>query len=465
MKRLASMILRVVALYRQPEYFRQLLALAMPIALQQFAFAALNMVGFVMIGQKGDAAMAAVGAAGQVGFLLAVILFGLVSGAAMVAAQLWGQQDVASIRKVLAISLWLSLGISGFFLALSTTMPERIISFYSQDAQVIALGSAYLRISSGGFVFYATTSAYAFILRSIGNVKTPVAIGVGALILNVILSYGLIFGRLGLPEMGIIGAAWAILIARVLECLTLIAFTYLSHSPIAASGRELLSFDRRFFIQAVRPILPVALTELLWSMGITTYNAIYGRIGTDALAAVNILANVDNVAFTIFAGIANATTVLVGNKIGAGEREEAYRYGARSIGLAASLGLCVGAAVLLLRVPILSLYQVSVPASESAYRLLTILGTLLWLRMVNMVVIVGVLRGGGDVRFLLALDGCTIWVVGVPLATLGGLVLHLPVYWVYLLVMAEELTKWGLGLRRFFTRRWIHDLTQAVRTA
>jgi Na+-driven multidrug efflux pump len=85
--------------------------------------------------------------------------------------------------------------------------------------------------------------------------------------------------------------------------------------------------------------------------------------------------------------------------------------------------------------------------------------------MVNMVVIVGVLRGGGDVRFLLALDGCTIWVVGVPLATLGGLVLHLPVYWVYLLVMAEELTKWGLGLRRFFTRRWIHDLTQAVRTA
>ena len=105
MKRLASMILRVVALYRQPEYFRQLLALAMPIALQQFAFAALNMVGFVMIGQKGDAAMAAVGAAGQVGFLLAVILFGLVSGAAMVAAQLWGQQDVASIIIVMSFGL------------------------------------------------------------------------------------------------------------------------------------------------------------------------------------------------------------------------------------------------------------------------------------------------------------------------------------------------------------------------
>ncbi len=461
MNRLASLSTRLAALYRQPEYFRQLFALAAPLALQQFVFAALNMVGFVMIGQKGDVAVAAVGAAGQIGFLLAVILFGLVSGAAIVAAQLWGKQDIAGIRKVLAISLWLSLSLGGLFLLFSVMAPAKIIAFYSRDPQVIALGSAYLRTSAGGFVFYAITSAYAAILRSIGNVKLPVTIGVSALILNVALSYGLIFGRLGLPEVGIIGAAWSILLARALECLALVLYTYVSRSPVAASAREFFSIDPAFFARVIRPILPVALTELLWSFGITTYNAIYGRIGTEALAAVNILSNVDNVAFTLFAGIANATAVLVGNKIGAGEQREAYRYGARSIGLNAGLGVIVGALVVALRVPILSLYRVSPAASEAAYRLLTILGLLLWLRMVNMVVIVGILRGGGDVRFLLALDGCTIWVVGVPLAALGGLVLRLPVHWVYLMVMAEEAAKWGLGLWRFFSRRWIHDLTQA----
>lgn len=462
MNRLAILSARLITLYRQPEYFRQLFALAAPLALQQFAFAALNMVGFVMIGQKGDVAMAAIGAAGQVSFLLAVILFGLVSGAGIVAAQLWGKQDIVGIRKVLAVSLWLALGIGLFFFSFSVAIPSRIIAFYSRDPQVIALGSACLRISAGGFVFFAATSAYASILRSIGNVKPPVTIGVLALILNVVLSYGLIFGRLGLPEVGVVGAGWSILVARTLECLALVIYTYASRSPVAASVRELFSLERGFFTRVFRPILPVVLTELLWSFGITTYNAVYGRIGTEALAAINILSNVDNVAFTLFAGIANATAVLVGNKIGAGEQREAYRYGARSIGLNASLGVVVGALVLALRVPILSLYRVSPAASEAAYRLLTILGLLLWLRMTNMVVIVGVLRGGGDVRFLLALDGCTIWVVGVPLAVLGGLVLHLPVHWVYLLVMAEELTKWGVGLWRFFSRRWIHDLTQTA---
>ncbi len=462
MNRLALFPTRLFALYRHPEYFRQLVALAAPIALQQFVFAALNMVGFVMVGQKGDTAMAAVGAAGQIGFLLAVILFGLVSGSAMVAAQLWGKQDVVRIRKVLAISLWLSLSISAFFVVFSVAIPTKIIAFYTRDPAVIALGSTYLRISAGSFLFYAVTSAYAFILRSIGNVKVPVAIGVLALVLNVTLAYGLIFGRFGLPELGVIGGAWAILIARTLECLALVSFTYLSRSPIAASWRELWTFDRSFFIQATRPILPVVLTEVLWSLGITTYYAIYGRVSTEALAAVNILGNVDNVAFTIFAGIANATAVLVGNKIGAGEQDEAHRYGARSIGLSASLGLGVGLLILLLRPLILSLYRVSPQAAEAAYHLLTMLGLLFWLRMMNMITIVGILRGGGDVRFLLALDGCTIWIVGVPMAALGGLVLHLPVQWVYLMVMSEEAIKWVIGLYRFFRRRWIHDLTQAV---
>lgn len=459
------MVNRLLIFYRQGNYFRQLLDLALPIAFQHFIFSLLNMVSYVLVGQKGDAAVAAVGVAGQVSFLLAVILFGLGSGAAMLTAQLWGKRDTTGIRKVLAISLWISLGVSSVFLILSEAIPEGIATFYSSDPQVISLAGQYLRIAGPGCIFFAITSCYASILRSIGNVKLPAVIGVSSLIVNIVLSYGLLFGKLGLPELGVPGTAWALLISRASECLVLLTLVYAQRSPIAASFVELKSFDRHTFAKAMHPILPVILNEVLWSLAVTTYNAVYGHISTEALAAVNILSTVDNLAIVVFMGLSSATAVLVGHKIGAGEKKEAHDFAVRSLGLGLLLGILIGAIVLATRIPVLRLYRLSEQALEAAYHLLTTMGSLLWLRMMNMVIIIGALRGGGDTRFALVLDGFIIWIVGVPMALLGGFVLHLPVYWVYLMVMAEEVTKWGLGLWRFFSRRWIHDWTQAVSMA
>jgi putative MATE family efflux protein len=454
-----SFISRVISFYRDRQYFQELFKIGIPIAFQQFIFSLLNMVAYVMVGQKGDVAMAAVGLAGQVFFLLNLFLFGLISGSAMVTAQLWGRNDVPSIRKVLALCLWMSIGTGSVFVILSEIVPEHILRIYSADVKVISLGTDYLRVYAGAFVFYAISSTFGLVLRSIGNVKLPMVISISSLGVNIILSYGLIFGKFGLPEIGIVGAAWAAFISQGLGCLTLLVIIYANKSPIAASLRELISFDSKFFIRIIKPILPVALNELLWSLGITTYNAIYGHIGTDALAAINIAVTVDNLAMVIFIGIASATSILVGNKIGSGEEEEAYRFAGRSLGLGVSLSVLVGIAVLLTRNPVLSLYKASSQAINDAYWLLTILGLLLCVRMTNMVIIVGVLRGGGDTRFSLVLDGFIIWILGVPMALLGAFVLHLPIYGVYLMVMSEEITKCVLGLHRYFTRKWIHNLT------
>ncbi|MEZ0396222.1 MAG: MATE family efflux transporter [Anaerolineales bacterium] len=452
-------IQRLVGYYRDPAYFRELFRIGMPIAFQQFVFSLLNMVGNVLVGQRGDVAMAAVSVAGQIYFLLSLFLFGVASGSAMVTAQLWGKRDVPTIRKVLALCLWLSLGISGLFLLVSEFFPVQILSIYSSDPAVLALGSAYLRIMAGSFLFFAVTFSYALVLRSMGNVKLPVGVSVASLALNILLTYGFIFGKLGLPELGVLGAAWAMLIARLLECVVLLLFTYLGRSPAAASWSELCSFDGKFFLRVMKPVWPVILNELLWSLGISAYNAVYGHIGTGALAAINVLSSVDNIAMVLFMGISNGTSVAVGNRIGAGDVESAYRYVGRSIGLGTALALVVGAAVWLLRAPVVSLYKISPQAAASAYQLLTILGGLLWLRMTNMTLIIGMLRAGGDTRFSLFLDGVIIWVLGVPMALLGAFVLHLPVQWVYLMVMSEEAAKYVLGLRRYVSRRWIHDLT------
>lgn len=454
-----SRVRSVIEYYRDPEYFRLLFKIGIPIALNQLFFSGLNMAGNVMVGQRGDVAMAAVGLAGQIYFLLTLFLFGVASGSAMVTAQLWGKKDIPGIRKVLALCLWMSIAISGMFVFASETIPAQILSIYSKDPEVIALGSSYLKILAGSFVFFAITFSFGLVLRSIGNVKLPVSVSVLSLVLNILLSYGLIFGKLGLPEMGVLGAAWAVLISRILECAALLALVYASRSPVAASLRDLMSFDGRFFVRVMKPVLPVILNEIFWALGITAYNAVYGHISTEALAAINIMATADGIAMTLFMGIANATSVIVGNQIGAGEQEKAYRYTGRSLGLGIGLAMLVGFLVLLLRSPVLSLYKVSPQAAEAAYRLMTILGLLLWMRMTNMIVIIGMLRAGGDTYFSLFLDGFVIWILGVPMALLGAFVFDLPIHWVYLMVMSEELTKFILGLRRYFTRRWIHDLT------
>jgi putative MATE family efflux protein len=464
LNRMRILLHRAADYYRDPEYFHQLFKIGIPITLQQVVFSLLNMVGTIMVGQRGDVALAAVGVAGQVYFLLNLFLFGIISGSAMVTAQLWGKRDIPSIRKVLALCLWMSLTISGIFMLLAEIIPAQIVKVYSSDSQVIILGSNYLRILAGAFLFFAITLSFSLVLRSIGNVKLPASISVASLMLNILLSYGLIFGKLGMPEMGVLGAAWAAFISRILECGALLAIVYISRSPVAASVRELFSFDVHFFMRVMKPILPVILNEFLWSLGITAYNAVYGHIGTEALAAINILSTVDNLAISLFMGISNATSVAVGNSIGAGEQEKAYRYAGRSLVLGTALAVLVGSLVLLMRAPVISLYKVSLEAADSTYYLLTVLGLFLWIRGTNMTIVIGLLRGGGDTRYSLVLDGFIIWILGVPMALLGAFVFHLPIQWVYLMVMSEEVTKWILGLRRYFSRKWIHDLTHLSQT-
>jgi putative MATE family efflux protein len=327
---------------------------------------------------------------------------------------------------------------------------------------VIALGTNYIRTFSWTFLFFAITFSYAVIMRSTGNVMTPTMIGVGALFISTVLSYSLIFGKLGLPELGIQGAAVAAVIARFLECTALLTIIYKTKSPVAASLRELLGFDRVFFGRVIKPMLPVILNELFWSLGITTYNIIYGRMGTQSYAAMNIVATIEQVAFVVFIGVSNATSVLVGNRIGAGKEEEAYIYAGRSLGIGIVGGFFLGLVLQLVKVPILSLYKVSPEVIENAGYIINVVTFFLWVRVNNMTTVVGILRAGGDTRFSLFLDGMIIWIVGVPMAYLGAFVWHLPVYLVYLCAMSEEVTKWILGLNRYLSRKWINNLTVHV---
>lgn len=440
-------------------FLRALFTLALPIIVQNGISASLNAIDVMMLGQMGEVPVASVGLANQVFFLLTFMLFGVSSGAAIFSAQYWGKGDLAGIRRVLGLALMLNSAAALFFMVAALALPSQVLAIYTADPAVIATGTGYLRIAGWSYLLTAVSFSFASTLRATGNVRLPMMASVLAISFKTGLSYVLIFGKLGFPAMGVEGAALATLLARVLECTVLVIAAYRSKSPAAARLHELLDIRRDFLASFLKLAMPVAVNETLWSLGISVYNLAYARIGTESIAAVNIAGTIESLAFVIFIGISDATGILIGNRIGAGEQDTAFEYARRSLTLGTLAALGVGVLILVLRGPLLTLYAVSPQALGYANRILLVMGFTLWVRISNMTLIVGILRSGGDTRFGLLLDIGTVWAIGVPLALLGAFVLHLPVYWVYLMVMSEEVIKYVWALRRFHSGRWMRDVT------
>jgi putative MATE family efflux protein len=439
-------------------FLRELLVIAIPISFQQLINASLNMIDVIMVGQLGETAIAALGLSNQVFFVLILILFGLTSGMAIFTAQFWGKQEIEPIRKVLGISLITSILVALIFTFAAIFIPETVLGFYTKDAEVIKLGSSYLRIVGFTYIPIAIATAYIAILRSIQLIRLTVIATVSALIFKTILGYGLIFGIGGLPALGVRGAAIGTASGWTLELILLLIFIYTQKTPLAANPLTFFSFDLAFFTRVLRTVLPAVANEMFWSLGITTYNAIYAHIGTDSIAAINVNATLEELGFVVFIGLGNACAVLVGNRIGAGRKDEAYEVVRRVIILGVAFALSVGLIIFFLRDVVVGLYDLS-PSGENNVRwLLLVMASTLWIRMFNFSIFIGALRAGGDTRFALIMEICSIWLIGVPAAYVGAFVLHLPVYFVYLMVVLEEVAKAFVSAWRFRSRKWIHDL-------
>lgn len=443
---------------RDRDFFRSMLAIAVPVAFQQLITASLNMLDVLMVGQLGETSVAALGLANQIFFLLILFLFGVTSGMSIFTAQYWGKRDEENIRKVLGICLVIAVSVAVMFTLAATLIPEILMSYYTEDTEVIRLGSEYLRIVGLSYVMMAIAVSYISILRSITMVKMTVLVAVIALGLKTVISYVLIFGLAGFPALGVRGAAIGTAIGWTFECVLLLVMVYALKTPLAANPLSFFQFSRPFAMNVLKTSMPAALNEVLWSVGITTYNAVYARIGTDAIAAVNINATIEELVFVLFIGVGNACAVMVGNKIGEGRKDLAFEYGRRFVILGVALALMGGAIVLAVRETVISLYQISPAAMQSLRMLMLVYALFNWIRVFNFMLFIGALRSGGDTRYAMFTELFSIWVIGVPAALIGGFVLHLPVYGVYALVLLEEAVKAIIVFRRFISRKWINDL-------
>ncbi len=446
---------------RDKTFFRAMLALALPVAFQQLITAGLNMIDVLMVGQLGEASVAALGLANQIFFLLILFLFGTTSGMAIFTAQFWGKGDIENIRKVMGICLMLAISVAALFSLAATLIPERLMSFYTEDPEVIELGSQYLRIVGLSYVLMAISVSYISVLRSITQVTLAMVAAISALALKTGVGYILIFGHFGLPALGVRGAAIGTAIGWAFECVLLLILVYARKTPLAANPLTFFRFDRSFLFNVLKTSMPAAINEVIWSFGITTYNAVYARIGTDAIAAININATIEELVFVLFIGLGNACSVMVGNKIGERDKETAFEYSRRFTILAVTLSMIGGIVVIFIRGNVASLYQLSPSAENSLLNIMLVYSLSIWLRVFNFMLFIGALRAGGDTRYAMFTELFSIWMIGVPAALIGGFVLHLPVYFVYAMVLLEEAAKAIIIFRRYISRKWINDLVNA----
>ncbi len=447
------------ALLSDKTFFRSLFAIAGPIMLQNLASSLVNMLATVLIGRLGTAEIAAVGLGAQVYFLLNIIVFGVCSGATVFTAQYWGKRDVAGIRKTTGLCLVIALSVAGAFTAACVAFPRSIIGLYSRDVAVIELGARYLRVSAASFVPFAVSFVFTLVMRSTERVRLSLATTFATLALNAALSVLLIFGIGPFPALGVTGAALATVIARAIEAVILVTASYARRYPHAGKPGELFAGDAAFAARFFAIAFPVIVNETLWALGITMQNVVFARVGTDALAAFNIVNALSNMVWFFFIGLGNGAAVIIGKKIGEGDERTARDYASRIT----RFGPLMAAFCSLILVPTSFLLPFVFNSGPGVFAIvggmLVALAVVYPARAFNMTMVVGVCRAGGDTRFCVIYDILFMWTVALPLAALAAFVLRAPVWAVYLCVLSEEPLKLAIGLWRLKSGKWLNCVT------
>lgn len=449
-----------------PKTFLSLLfTLALPISLQYLLTSSMSVIDMLMIGQLHDAAVAAVGIANQFVFIFFVIQFGIHSGIAIFTAQYWGKKDISRIHQLSGLGIVAGLVLASMFTGAALFFPAAVISVFSSDAEVVRLGAGYLHIVGFAFVPFCVTLSFMTNMRSMGFAIVPLIASFAAAVVNIVLNYCLIFGNLGFPAMGVTGAAIATCTAKFLEAGLLTAIIYLNPYPLAASVKKMLAFDLIFVKRVAATCWPVFLNEFFWVTGVSIYKLVYARMGTQSIAAVNIVATLEEFLFIPFFGIFHAGSILIGNSIGAKRYKRAFAYG--NVMLLSQLPMALGAGLVLIlcRHFILGFYNISTITYDNAYYLMLTTGLVFWAKTTNFTTVVSVFRGGGDTRFAFLMDLSAVWCIGVPMAFTGAFVLHWPVYGVMALIALEEVSKLFIGLPRFFSKKWIKNLVADPETS
>ena len=445
---------------RDKRFYRLLFSIALPIAVQNLITFMVSMVDTLMVGALGEIQLSAVSIANNLFFVLTILMFGLAGGSNIMISQYWGKGNVKTIHKILAIMYRVCLLITGIFIFIAVFLPKYFMGIFTTDKAVIDFGASYLRIVCIGYLFYSITNCTIMMLRSVKTVSISIIVYTASLVVNSILNWILIFGNLGAPELGIRGAAIATVCARITEFSIVLVFMFIYERKIGLKLEHLLKLDKDILKDYVGLCTPVLCNELLWAIGASMISVIVGRMGTEVVAA-NSINGVAHQFVTVFIfGMSNATAVIIGNTIGEGKKEKAKEYAYSRGVFSVVMGCISGLMILLIKPFVVNFYNVSYSTKLIAMEIMTVTSGIIIFQSLASNFMMGVLRGGGDAKFVLINDLIFMWLVAIPGGFFVAFVLELPVALVFLVIKCDEILKSLTSVYRVISGKWINDVTK-----
>ena len=443
------------------EFYRKIVRIAIPISLQQLITVGINLMDTVMLSSMGDIQLSASALGTQFINVFQICCMGMGMGASVLTSRYWGMQDIGSLRKAVTIMLRCCLLFSTLFTAAAVFCPELILRMYTADPEVIAYGVIYLRWLIPTYWCMGFSLTCTIVLRSVGQVKVPLICSILAFFVNIFFNWVFIFGMLGAPRMEIAGAALGTLISRVFELVVICGFFFLKDQRIGYRFRHLRLKCGALVGEYLRISIPVLVSDGLLALGNNAVAMVMGRIGRTFVAANSVTMVVQQLSSVLTQGICHASGIITGHTMGQGDYEKAQKQGYTFLGLGFLLGCFAAGVILLLRAPIINYYQVSAETQAIAWDMMDAISFIIIFQAMNSILTKGLLRAGGDTRFLMAGDILFLWIASIPLGILAGLVFHWPTFWIYTMLKIDQIIKCVWCFFRLKSRKWMKKISAA----
>ena len=441
-------------------FFKMMVTLALPIALQNLLTTTASMVDTIMIGSQGELSVAAVGICSQISSLFFSCYWGFASASILFFSQFWGAQDERGINKTFGIT-FLCMAFVGFgFSALCLIDPTFLLGIYTDKTTIIQTGSPYIKIIGFAYPLQVFAVLISFLLRATERVKAPLICSIISLVVNFALNFTLIYGRFGAPRMGVAGAAVGTLAAAIINLLLLMIYLLRSKCKIQLHLSQIFAFDQAFIKRYLISAFPILCNELLYGVGQMLVNIVIGHQDESAIAAMAAFRVCEGFVYAFFGGLSNASSVVIGKSIGSGKHMDGYRFMKRSALFCPAVTFCIVLTCTILHNPLLHLFGLGNQALHyGAYMLLIYLffGSV---RTCNYIMNEGY-RAAGETMFGTVVEVCGLFFVSVPATWIAGMVFHLPFLWVFSLVYTDELIRLVLELWYTRTGKWIKPVTEA----
>jgi len=452
----------LISLNDKPAFRRAVIFLSLPVAAQMLLQSMLGMADVIMVGDLGASAIAAVGLAAKIHFLLLVLMSGLATGCSILIAQYSGAKDFSSCQQTLAVTLLVGTLV---MLPLSLTFgfaSNTWVSWINPDPEVTKLAAQFLIITAPVLLLTQWIVIYEASLRALGSTTMPLIAGVIAALINIVINYALINGHWGFPALGVAGAAWGTLIARIVQLFIVVGWIYGKQHGFGLSIAQIKQGLNKTQVHRYLAFsLPLVANYAIWAVGNSTYHLVTGFAGTEALAVMGVTVPIESAFFALFVGLANASAVLIGRELGAGNNDTAWQLHKFFDRITFVLLILFCSALWFARPWVLFIFdQLDEKSTDLLLNTLGVFCVLVWVKILNMMRIIGVLRAGGDNRFTLITDTIVMWVFGLPIYIAVVFLTKLSFVYIYALMFLEDGLKFIPVLRRIASRKWMNNLTR-----